>query len=33
MYENVFIPVLILVLVGLLGAIVGIGLSDTRRNS
>ena len=32
MYETVFIPALIFVLVGLLGLVVGLGLSDTRRN-
>jgi hypothetical protein len=31
-YENVFIPLLVLVMVALLGVIVGLGLSDTRRN-
>lgn len=31
MYESVFVPLFILVLVGLLGAVVGLGLSDTRK--
>ena len=31
MYESIFIPFFILALVGLLGLVVGLGLSDTRK--